>query len=696
MPDRCARIVALALAVSLVPLAFARAAPLQEDEEEDSVGIAGTLVEKEKLVEVSGTIAIEDGNGGAVNDASGTIVLGVHGIGVRRQYVPFDRGRWKALVPAGCRLSFDLFKLDGGTARWVVEDDASAPSPEKRGAFEGLRVPTIAIPTDRRLAIRVRRVPPTRLHVVDAATGKELEHVLVLDDLFHDIGRRTRGAARGPGPRPIHPLKWWKTNERVGDASSPISLTANCESGLPMTRWSDELWVHAPGYCWAGVTLDPATGGDATVRLSPGGTLTVNVAGAAMPSATRIVLRRSRVETSVAGKEPDETGDGKVDGSGTDENRCAEWPLESGRSVTFDALPPGDYLVSVELGERVEEHSSLAKTEVSIAAGINTTTTLDAKSVPTIRRTSQLRGLLQIDPGWADTPFFVRIRPLDNSAELPEDLLIRRDELERVPAPAALWRLPPRRLPPGSYWLTIEEFGVARPLVLPRDEFLAVEIGPPVVATFHFVDAKTNAPLAVTPPYWVHHDRYWPAEDSVGGRMVPIVLSLFRDIDQLGVSFPEFASPTHSLRVPAGRISIAARAEDYDPLSSVDVEMTREKSDVTVPLRHLTGVRIQFLADGKAIDAELVEKEAREVRPEKDDFDFELKLRSHRPEDAAKDAPTFSGQSHGGFFVAVETPGEYTLVLPSIDGFEPFAPRDVSVVDQEFTEVVYDLVRKKK
>jgi hypothetical protein len=200
----------------------------------------------------------------------------------------------------------------------------------------------------------------------------------------------------------------------------------------------------------------------------------------------------------------------------------------------------------------------------------------------------------------------------------------------------------------------------------------------------------------VTSPYWAHCDEHGFDDDPAAASFVPIVLSMFRDIDRLGFVFPEDSAPSHSFRVPAGRISIAANADDYDPMSSFVVEVTREKPEVTVALRHLTGVSVRFRADGKPIDAEIVEREARRARPEKDEFDFELSLRSRRTEDAGKDAPSFSGPSHGGVYVAVERPGEYTLHLPPIPGFEPLDPRDVTVVDQEFTDVVYDLVRGKK
>jgi hypothetical protein len=140
MPGRSLRFVALAFTASLAPLGSARAVP-----------------QDEKLVEVSGTVVVEDGKGGTVDDESGTIVVSVHeDNGWRPQNVFLIEGEWKTKVPAKCQLSFEVFKLDGGIAAWLLEGEKELPAGKRRFDHEGPREQGLPIPKDHRIAVRAR------------------------------------------------------------------------------------------------------------------------------------------------------------------------------------------------------------------------------------------------------------------------------------------------------------------------------------------------------------------------------------------------------------------------------------------------------------------------------------------------------------------------------------------------------------
>jgi hypothetical protein len=136
----------------------------------------------------------------------------------------------------------------------------------------------------------------------------------------------------------------------------------------------------------------------------------------------------------------------------------------------------------------------------------------------------------------------------------------------------------------------------------------------------------------------------------------------------------------------------------------VVVDVSADDADVTVPLRHLTGVRILFRLDMKPIEwDEALRGEKKEVEGLRFSMlDYEPKIRRRVPPNrseksgADEEAESGSGQSRGGHYLAVEHPGDYTVTLPPIKGFEPIAPRDVTIRDQEFSEIVVDLVRVKK
>ena len=75
------------------------------------------------------------------------------------------------------------------------------------------------------------------------------------------------------------------------------------------------------------------------------------------------------------------------------------------------------------------------------------------------------------------------------------------------------------------------------------------------------------------------------------------------------------------------------------------------------------------------------------------------KKQSPRRDDCSGDedgVESGSGPSRGGHYLAVAHPGDYTVTLPPIKGHEPIAPIDVTIRDQEFSEIVVELVRKQK
>jgi hypothetical protein len=347
--------------------------------------------------------------------------------------------------------------------------------------------------------------------------------------------------------------------------------------------------------------------------------------------------------------------------------------------------------VSLEIGERYRKQQTLAATDVSVKVDAAATALLRVANAPKIPEPVALRGTIRIDPGWGDVDFVVFVRPQEVSPLLPQrSFRLDRRELLRDPADAALWKLPERKVAPGTYQLGIEAFGVDRTLaVLRAAKPIAIEIGPPVEATFHFVDAKTTAPLAVEEPAWSCVDLGAVTSESFGGVSFR---SHFSSKDE-----PK-SSDTYKLRVPAGRISISVRLEDYDQFTPVLLDVSEDESEFTVPLRHMTGVRILVRIDGKttAWDDAVREGTKGTSKSKEDFFDDEPRIRPRGAADTSDLGAFGWGPSRGGRYLTVEHPGAYTVSLPALAAFEPVAPRDVTVADQEFTEVVFELVRKKK
>jgi hypothetical protein len=150
------------------------------------------------------------------------------------------------------------------------------------------------------------------------------------------------------------------------------------------------------------------------------------------------------------------------------------------------------------------------------------------------------------------------------------------------------------------------------------------------------------------------------------------------------------------LRVPAGRLSFGVDAEDYDTSSPIVTEVSAEEHDVTVTVRHFTGVRVRVRIDGKFVHFDDAMREAKDEKSKDDYFDSWPRIRPRGSAGADESAMRGCGPSRDGRYLAVEHAGDYTVSLPPLPAFETVAARDVAVADQELTEVVFDLVRKKK
>lgn len=706
MRDGWMRFAAIGALAWLVPNASAAAAPQDESKE---------------LVEVAGTVVVDDGKGGEVTDESGSIVLGVHsGRSWRPQKAFLIEGEWKTKVPVGTQLSFDVFELEGGTACWLLDGEKELPRTERSFESAGPRELGLRIPKERRMAVRARYVPPCRVHVVDAATGAELAHVVAVLDVYHDADRSTMGNAHWLGPQQIHPTPWWDSDLRAKDAASPLALTVDLEQTF--SQWKENLWVHAPGYCWAPVEVDFRVGGEPIVKLVRGGMLDVVVAGESLPESTKIVVRKGRGSATAAaptqgaaessgGEDDDESADDGDGDEGDDEGTprftvstngsfssmgfgggreavCAEWWFAPRKRVTFDALPAGDYRVSLEIGERFGKRQEFATTNVTVKADATATATLKVDHAPEIPQPMALRGTVRIDPAWGDVDFEVFLRPTGTSPLLPQKpLRIDRRELVRDPADAGLLKLPERNVAPGTYDLSIEAFGIERSVaVLRAAKPIAIEVGPPVDATFRFVDAKTKAPLQVQEPSWSAVDPANAIGESMG----------FRGMHFFSRDGETKTSDHFTFRVPTGRISVSASREDYDSFAATLLDVTADEKEFTIPLRHLTGVRVRLQIDGRPADWMEAMRGGQKPGSSLRFSDFEPHVRARAAGGAGEEAMAGMGPSQGGRYVAVEHAGDYTVSLPPLECFEPVAPRDVTIVDQQFTDVVFDLVRKKK
>jgi hypothetical protein len=657
------------------------------------------------LVEVVGTVVVEDGKGGTVTDESGTIFMCVHDSqGFRSQPVLLVEGQWKTRVQATLRLTFEILTLDNGTARWIPDRENDESEVDEEFGSGPKRFTPMPIPSNRHIAIRARYAPPCVVHVVDSATGAELEHVVALVDIYH-VDKNSTMSTLGShylGEQQVYPTEWWPWDVRAQDRVSPLSLTAKLDRRRNnLVSWREGLWVHAPGYCWSGTDVDYTIGGETTVRLARGGTLILNVQSSQMPADTKIFVRDLRPTARSPAEETTTADDARLDElarelglNGFDHESASsdllEWPLVSGKPTTFDALPPGDYRVSLQVGKRYEKRLTLAWTDVTLKAGATTTATIRPEDVPETPKHVPLNGTIRVDPGWRDTTFQVSVIPWQTTPLLHQDAVqFRFEELLRDPIDPHLWRLPVRMVAPGTYRIVVHGFGISRSVsILDDEKQLAFEIAEPIDTTFHFIDARTKVPVAADTPRW---DVVESSERRIEFSTSSFLAAMKR-FDRESTT-----ADTHSIRVPAGKIALRMNAEAYDTSSPIEVEVSKTSHEHTIPLRHLSGVRIRFEIGGKPIDDASVLSRHRRDQSRTDPLDDEREIRMRRRDPPSEfDEGTRSGRLDGVRYLSVDHSGDYMVIVPDLPGFEPIAPRDVTVADQEFTEVVFELVRKKK
>lgn len=205
----------------------------------------------------------------------------------------------------------------------------------------------------------VRRAAGPTLEVLDGASGAPLNRVTVRMGFAYDPA-----AFRHPGPEDTRLVI-------ASDVPSPIPIAARHH------RRGIAVW--SPGYAWAYLSLDRVDPSEWSLRLVPGGDLTVALAGHAPPADAQVVVRPSGDGSSVV---------------------PVGFPAAAGAPVEVRGLRVGRYLVSLERGESDRPLVLGGPVEVELAAGQHATIALNVSPEPE-RMRATLAGVLVLDEAWA-------------------------------------------------------------------------------------------------------------------------------------------------------------------------------------------------------------------------------------------------------------------------------------------------------
>jgi hypothetical protein len=453
--------------------------------------------------------------------------------------------------------------------------------------------------------------------------------------------------------------------------------------------------VHAPGHEWGAVKVDFRRGGNLSAKLRRAGELVVSVEGVAPPNDAKILLRAADSGHSEAShaEEDEADQDDEADDVSDEESGIAMkllhdesdallewWPIDRQHPARLDGIPFGQYVVELAVGERFRGHATLASAKVDVKDGEVAHATLQLDQIPKTPEPVPLVIALDVDPGWGSEAFELTLMPERVSPLLPQKFVrIDRAGMVADPARPGRFSIPETRVAPGSYTLSVGAFGIRRELKAAAGLApISLRIGPPAPMTLHFVDARTKAPLQPEFVDWFHAEK----ETREGGPSFS------------GHSI-EKPSSEFKARVPAGRIGVQAEIAGYESFTPKFIEVDPHGSEVVIPLKHCTGISVRFRIDGRDVPWSEAIHTGKGGDEDSDFYEVRLERKGGAPVD--DDSGTWgTGPSGSGRYFTASSAGDYRLTFPPIDGFEPIAPRDVTIEDQQFTDVAVDLVRKKK
>jgi hypothetical protein len=452
--------------------------------------------------------------------------------------------------------------------------------------------------------------------VVDAATGRDLDDVTVLR------------AAKWPREDLTHPGGSGEGRVIVRSAASPVTLPASAER--PSCR---TLLVGAPQHAWARVELHREPGGERLVRLEPGASLEVVIAGS--DPAVRVVLRVSR-----AGAES--------------RKPLAELDPPARGATRLDGLPAGRLRVALEIGDWWREPRVLAEAEVELRPGETTPLTLrpEAVEVPAL---APLSGLVVIPEAWEiDQPFLsVHLRDplLAGGRETVYPRLVETDDPE-------IWRFDAGDVQPGRYRAEVHECPWEVVFVVPPGGLsgLRIEVPPPGRVVVTVLDAATGEPADLPDIDW--HPRR-PEPDMGGG---------------VGSAERDPGTGRYVFRAPQGEVVLGVVTDGWRVVQKT-VTVGPGTTEATLRVSRTGGSIRLTVREGEAAVP----------------WRFEWKVRI---EAVGGPGRVVGGSYDSEAHVAeLSHEGLYRVRFPTLPGFEPVPPVEVRVRSGEVTPLEIRLVR---
>jgi hypothetical protein len=401
--------------------------------ERESVGTLAAprrpVAEAPDPVVVAGTVVIVEEDGSETHAVEGELRVTRRGSNGRKRgdLLTVHEGAWQLEFPEPESIvEVRLLAIE-------VEDAGGGVFPEEP--------PPRALPIGRRdVEIRLRRVPPLELEVVDAATGAPLDGITVVEGILPPWELR---------PRPL-----------TENGISPVEVRP------PMPRKGFvTLQVAARGHAWAPVVVDPAAGGRRRVELEPGGELLVRYVGEERGWLNRIQIER-------------------------EDDRVGSIALPSADGLLLEHVPTGLLSLWVPL-------AGDASTRPDEAATVEVFPDQRSEVVvsPPEPGTALVGGVLLAHSSWAGVGVEIDVRRRSGEGRYQRYSTTQTASVAVIGGERVPWELGP--VPADDYLLVVWPGGLTQEIEVPATGLgdVRIELPPRVEITVDVRDAETGEPV---------------------------------------------------------------------------------------------------------------------------------------------------------------------------------------------------------
>jgi len=476
------------------------------------------------------------------------------------------------------------------------------------------------------LTLHVRVGRPFLVHFIDATSNAELTDVTV----FHDVNN---------GP-PAH------SDVVVSGGVSPVEFDVRPDPVEVI--WHPDLRATVPGYADAEFEVNFRLGGQSFVPMHRAAALRVTVVGAPA-DAMVAVLRPEEIDDELRAHF-ESVG---VDYFGMPVNSA---PATSPEPVEIEDVPVGRYVVAVTVGNHLES-VALAHQEVELVAGKTTELTLLCRKIehaPPV----PVAGTVEVPREWGDTPFELWFSPTRRPDLWDSNRhCIKSSEMQCDDGDPKVFHWSGVAVEPAEYDFLVSELnGFQRCTVgVGGKRDLRIAVGACGDVVLHVVDAATGSAID-------NYSVQWETDAT------PFATDHYLRRDD--------EPKAYTGRVPVGRGTLRELGE-FELIESDPIEIHPGKNELTLHVRRLPGVVLEFAYDGwrvpwtndSSLEATPVDHEGEFLRESTDDAENVVLL--------------------------VSRPGKYRVTIPAVAGFEIVPPFDVDVADGVYAHRTIELQRKR-